>query len=245
MLHSSGILLVPKPFAIGLRVEHKREFIDRAQYGEAFGNPVLGAAEYRLTGSGAGRNVYTFCMCPGGEVICSATEQGGVAVNGMSYYARSGENSNSAVVVNVGPEDFGGGALGGVEFQRVYERAAYAEGFTAPVQTVGDFLKGRVSAGFGDIKPSYSPGTYFKDLGECLPKFVTGALKEGIPQFGRKLKGFDMPDAVLTGVETRTSSPVRIMRGSELQAEGIQGLFPAGEGAGYAGGIVSAAVDGI
>lgn len=245
MLNKSGVVLAPKPFAIGLRIEHRREFIDRAQYGEALRNPALGAAEYRLTAKSGGRGVYTFCMCPGGEVICSATEQGGVAVNGMSYYARDGVNSNSAIVVSVGAEDFGTGPLGGVEFQRIYERAAYAEAFAAPVQTAGDFLKGRVSSRFGDITPSYKPSTYFKDLAECLPAAVTAALKEGITQFGRKLRGFDMPDAVLTGVETRTSSPVRILRDERLQAQGIEGLFPAGEGAGYAGGIVSAAVDGI
>lgn len=245
MLCRSGVVITPKPFAIGLRIEHRREFIDKAQYGEALGNPLLGAAEYRLTGKSGGRSVYTFCMCPGGEVICSATEQGALAVNGMSYYARDAENSNSAIVVSVGLEDFAAGPLGGVEFQRIFERAAYSEAFAAPVQTVGDFLKGRVSAGFGDVTPSYRPGTYFRDLGDCLPRAVSVALKAGITQFGSKMKGFDMPDAVLTGVETRTSAPVRIPRGGGLQAEGIQGLFPAGEGAGYAGGIVSAAVDGI
>ncbi len=245
MLSSNGIVLIPKPFAIGLRIEHRREFVDSAQYGEAVRNPLIGAAEYRLTGESGGRSVYTFCMCPGGEVICSATERGALAVNGMSYYARDAENSNSAIVVSVGPHDFAAGPLGGVEFQRIFERAAYSQTFAAPVQTVGDFLHGRVSTGFGDVTPSYRPGTYFKDLGDCLPEAVSGALKAGITQFGRKMKGFDTPGAVLTGVETRTSAPVRILRGSGLQAEGIKGLFPAGEGAGYAGGIVSAAVDGI
>lgn len=245
MLSGKGVALAPKPFAIGVRIEHKREFIDRAQYGEAFSDPALGAAEYRLTGKSGGRGVYTFCMCPGGEVICSSTEEGGIAVNGMSWYARNGENSNSAVVVTVSPEDFPSGALGGIEFQRIYERAAYSDGFAAPVQTLEDFFSGRVSRRLGDIKPTYKPHTLFRDLHECLPDFVSGALEEGIKFFGTKLSGFDMPEAVLTGVETRTSAPVRILRKNDLQAEGIGGLFPAGEGAGYAGGIVSSAVDGI
>lgn len=245
MLHTSGIALAPKAFAMGVRVEHKREFIDRAQYGEALGNPMLGAAEYHLTAKSGGRGVYTFCMCPGGKVICSATEADALAVNGMSFYGRDAENSNSAIVVSVGAEDVNPGPIGGLEFQRTFERAAFAQGFMAPVQTVGDFMKGNVSSSFGEIKPSYRPGTYFKNLSECLPAFVADGLKEGIKQFGRQLKGFEMPDAVLTGVETRTSSPVRILRNNDMQAEGVDGLFPAGEGAGYAGGIVSAAVDGI
>jgi uncharacterized FAD-dependent dehydrogenase len=247
MLRESGVRMEPKPFAVGLRIEHKREFIDRAQYGEAFGHPALGAAEYRLTSRWGGRGVYTFCMCPGGEVICSATEPGGVAVNGMSYYARDGGNSNSAVVVAVSPTDFMPGALGGVEFQRQMERAAYtlAGGFGAPVQTAGDFFDGRVTQSFGEVTPSYQPYTVGADLHKCMPDFVSMAIKEGLRDFGKKLKGFDNPDAVLTGVETRTSAPVRLTRGTGLQADGITGLFPAGEGAGYAGGIVSAAVDGI
>jgi uncharacterized FAD-dependent dehydrogenase len=245
MLCRNGIILEPKAFAIGVRIEHKREFIDRAQYGEALGNPMLGTAEYHLAGKSGGRGVYTFCMCPGGDVICSATESGALAVNGMSYYKRNSENSNSAVVVSVSKEDLGSEALSGVNFQRKFERAAFAPGFIAPVQTLDDFIKGNASRKFGDIKPSYRPGTYFKDLSECLPSFVANAFKEGITHFGAQLKGFDMPDAVLTGVETRTSSPVRILRNTDLQAQGVEGLFPAGEGAGYAGGIVSAAVDGI
>jgi hypothetical protein len=245
MLAGSGIAIEAKPFAVGLRIEHKREFIDRAQYGEAFGHPMLGAAEYRLAAKSGGRGVYTFCMCPGGEVICSATEEDAVAVNGMSYYTRAAENSNSAVVVSVGTGDFESGVLGGVEFQRRLERAAFAQGFGAPAQAVGDFLRGTASKSFGEVKPSYRPYTYFKDLSDCLPSAVSGALKEGIASFGKQLKGFDMPEAVLTGVETRTSSPVRILRGEDLQTKDISGLYPAGEGAGYAGGICSAAVDGI
>jgi len=248
MLHAAGLRMEPKPFAAGVRIEHKREFIDRAQYGEAFGHPALGAAEYRLTSRWGERGVYTFCMCPGGEVICSATEPGGVAVNGMSYYARDGENSNSAVVVAVSPADFEPGALGGVAFQRRMERAACAlagGGFAAPAQTLGDFFAGRATRVFGDVTPSYRPRVTGADLHECLPDFVAAALAAGLRDFGRKLKGFDGPEAVLTGVETRTSAPVRLVRDSMLQAEGVAGLFPAGEGAGYAGGIVSAAVDGI
>jgi uncharacterized FAD-dependent dehydrogenase len=180
-------------------------------------------------------------------VICSATDPDGVAVNGMSYYARNGENSNSAVVVAVSPEDFLPGALGGIEFQRQMERAAYAlaGGLGAPVQTAGDFFEGRETQSFGEVTPSYQPYTVGTNLHMCLPDFVSAALKEGLHDFGNKLKGFDSPDAVLTGVETRTSAPVRVVRDAGLQAEGIAGLFPAGEGAGYAGGIVSAAVDGI
>ncbi len=248
MLHAAGLRMEPKPFAVGIRIEHKREFIDRAQYGAAFGHPALGAAEYRLTSRWGERGVYTFCMCPGGEVICSATEPDGVAVNGMSYYARDGENSNSAVVVAVSPADFEPGALGGVAFQRRMERAAYAlagGGFAAPAQTLGDFFAGRATRAFGGVTPTYRPRVTGADLHECLPDFVAAAIAEGLRDFGRKLKGFDSPDAVLTGVETRTSAPVRLVRDASFQAEGVAGLFPAGEGAGYAGGIVSAAVDGI
>ncbi len=245
MLRGSGVALAPKAFAIGLRIEHRREFIDRAQYGEAFSHPRLGAAEYLLKSRQGGRGVYTFCMCPGGEVICSATEPGGIAVNGMSYYARDGENSNSAVVVSVSTDDFEPGALGGVQFAQRWERAAYREGFAAPVQTVGDFLAGRKSRCFGEVRPTYRPRTEYADLRSCLPGYVSEGIAAGLRDFGTKLKGFDMPGAVLTGVETRTSSPVRILRGEDYAAEGIAGLYPAGEGAGYAGGIVSAAVDGM
>jgi uncharacterized protein len=245
MLLGSGVLLAPKAFAIGLRIEHRREFIDRAQYGEAFSHPRLGAAEYMLKSGQGGRGVYTFCMCPGGEVICSATEPGGISVNGMSYYARGGENSNSAVVVGVNTDDFEPGPLGGVKFAQRWERAAYREGFGAPVQTLGDFFAQRTGSRFGEILPTYRPHTECADLHACLPGFVSEGIAAGLRDFGTKLKGFDMPDAVLTGVETRTSSPVRILRGEDYEAENIAGMYPAGEGAGYAGGIVSAAVDGI
>lgn len=245
MLLGSGVMLAPKAFAIGVRIEHSREFIDRAQHGEAFSHPRLGAADYVLKSKQGGRGVYTFCMCPGGEVICSATEPGSMTINGMSYYARDGESSNSAVVVSVGTDDFAPGPLGGVDFARRWERAAYREGFAAPVQTLGDFFAGRESSRFGDINPTYRPRTEFADLHGCLPDFVAEGIATGLRDFGSKFKGFDRADAVLTGVETRTSSPVRMLRGEDCQAEGINGLYPAGEGAGYAGGIVSAAVDGI
>ncbi len=247
MLLQKGVLITPKPFAIGVRIEHPREFIDRAQYGAACGHPMLGAAEYHLASKSGGRGVYTFCMCPGGEVICSATEQGGVVVNGMSYYARDAINSNSAVVVGVSPADFESGPLGGVAFQQRLERAAYAltDGQGAPAQTLRDFFDGKATRQFGGVKPSYRPYAVPADLHNCLPSFITDALKAGLSDFDRRLKGFAMPDAVLTGVETRTSAPVRLPRGADFQAESIGGLFPAGEGAGYAGGIVSAAVDGI
>ncbi len=247
MLLQKGVAIIPKPFAVGVRIEHPRAFIDKAQYGAALGHPMLGAAEYRLTSSSGGRGVYTFCMCPGGEVICSSTETDGVAVNGMSYYARNMENSNSAVVVGVSTADFGSGPLGGVGFQQRLERAAFSlsGGQGAPAQTLRDFFNGSASKQFGSVQPSYRPHAVPADLHGCLPPVITNALKEGLADFDRKLSGFAMPDAVLTGVETRTSSPVRLLRGSDCQAQGVCGLFPAGEGAGYAGGIVSAAVDGI
>lgn len=247
ILLQKGVAVAPKPFAVGVRIEHPRAFIDKAQYGAALGHPMLGAAEYRLTASSGGRGVYTFCMCPGGEVICSSTEPDGIAVNGMSYYARDRENSNSAVVAGVSLSDFESGPLGGVLFQQRLERAAFAlsGGQGAPAQMLRDFFDGKPSSRFGSVIPSYRPHAVPADLHECLPPVLTSALKEGLRDFDRRLKGFAMPDAVLTGVETRTSSPVRLTRGSDYQAQGLRGLFPAGEGAGYAGGIVSAAADGI
>lgn len=247
MLLQKGVLMTPKPFAVGVRIEHPREFIDKAQYGKACGHPMLGAAEYRLTAKSGGRGVYTFCMCPGGEVICASTEPDGVVVNGMSYYARDAVNSNSAVVAGVSTADFESGPLGGVKFQQRLERAAYtlANGQGAPAQTLRDFFDGKTTKQFSSVKPSYRPFAMPADLHDCLPGFITNALKEGLSGFNRKLKGFAMPDAVLTGVETRTSSPVRLPRDADFQSESVRGLFPAGEGAGYAGGIVSAAVDGI
>ncbi|MBR3289677.1 MAG: FAD-dependent monooxygenase [Clostridia bacterium] len=248
-LYDGGVAMAPKPFAVGVRIEHPRTMIDRSQYGAAAGHPALGAAEYRLAVRPPhARGVYTFCMCPGGEVVSSASEEGMVAVNGMSYFARDARNSNSALLVGVSPEDFPGDhPLAGMELQRRMERDAYrlgGGGYRAPAQLVGDFLRDRASAALGDVEPSYQPGVTLCDLRECLPKLVADSLKAGLPLLGQRLRGFDRPDAVMTGVETRSSSPVRILRGEDGQSS-LTGLFPCGEGAGYAGGIVSAAADGI
>ena len=249
MLRRAGAKLSRKPFAIGARVEHLQAWIDRAQYGAAAGHPALGAADYKLAVHLAGgRSVFTFCMCPGGQVVAAASEAGGVVVNGMSLYARDGVNANSALLVNVLPEDFGGeDPLAGVRFQQKWERAAFTAGggdYCAPAQRVGDFLARQASRGPGEVAPSYRPGVAWGSLDPCLPEFVTGALREALPLLDRKLKGFAHPDAVLTGVETRSSSPVRVERGQDCQSN-IRGLYPCGEGAGYAGGIMSAAVDGM
>ena len=249
MLLEAGADMCRKPFAIGARVEHRQEWINRAQYGPAAGHPALGAADYKLAVHlPDGRSVYTFCMCPGGQVVAAASEAGGVVVNGMSLYARDGENANSAVLVNVLPEDFGGeDPLAGVRFQQRWERAAFEVGggdYRAPAQRVGDFLANRPSEGPGRVAPSYRPGVKWGSLDDCLPGFVTDAMRRGLPLLDRKLKGFANPDAVLTGVETRSSSPVRILRGEDCQSN-LRGLYPCGEGAGYAGGIMSAAVDGM
>ena len=247
MLEREQIAMQAKPFAIGVRIEHKRAWIDRAQYGKYAADPRLGAAEYRLSTKYGTRGVYTFCMCPGGQVVCSASEEGHVAVNGMSYYARAAQNSNSAVVVTVTPEDFGNRALDGIRFQRKYEALAYrmAGGYGAPVQTLGDFLEKKKTALLGEIQPSYQPYTVAENLWECLPEFVGQGLAQGFGAFDHMFPGFGSRQAVLTGIETRTSSPVRILRDEMLQSLSIKGCYPAGEGAGYAGGIVSAAVDGL
>lgn len=253
MLRERGVAMRPKPFSIGARIEHRQSLIDRAQYGRAAADPatrrLLGAAEYKLSRQlRSGRGVYTFCMCPGGKVVCSASEEGMTATNGMSLHARDGENANSALLVSVTPEDFGSDdVLAGVEFQRRYERRAFelgGGGYRAPAQRVEDFLAGRASRGFGEVTPSYRPGVAPADLAECLPGFAVESMREALPQLGRMLRGFDHPDAVLTGVETRSSSPVRIERGAD-GCSSIAGLYPTGEGAGWAGGIMSAAVDGI
>lgn len=254
MLHRNGVRMQPKPFAVGVRIEHPRMMIDRSQYGASAGHPALGAADYKLSvRPQGGRGVYTFCMCPGGVVIAAASEEGGVVVNGMSEFARDAENSNSALLVGVGPDDFAvdeasaANPLAGVEFQRRMEQAAFrlgGGGYYAPAQTVGDFLAGRASTGFSDVKPSYLPGVVPCDLRECLPDYVADSLRAALPMMGRQIAGFDRPDAVLTGVESRSSSPVRILRDERAQAS-VAGFFPCGEGAGYAGGIVSAAVDGV
>ena len=248
-LRDNGVPMEQKPFAVGVRIEHPRELIDHSQYGAAAGHPALGAADYKLNiPLSDNRGVYTFCMCPGGEVIAAASEEGGVAVNGMSTFARDARNSNSALLVGVAPADLpNDDVLAGVALQRQMERAAFALGggnYHAPVQLVGDLCAGRASHSLGDIEPSYRPGVTPSDLRECLPSFVSESLRIALPQFGKKLRGFDRYDAVLTGVESRSSSPVRLVRDEGCQST-IRGLFPCGEGAGYAGGITSAAVDGI
>lgn len=250
MLEAAGLPMEAKPFAVGARIEHPQHLIDVAQYGKFAGHKALGAADYKLAVHlKSGRGVYTFCMCPGGTVVAAASEPGRLVTNGMSEFARSGENANSALLVNVGPEDFGGdGPLAGVEFQRRLEEKAFALGggnFHAPAQRVEDFLAGRTSRGFGDVKPSYPVGVTPCSLDGCLPDFIADSMREGLRLMDGRLRGFSFPDAVLTGVESRSSSPVRLLRGENLQSVGLKGLYPCGEGAGYAGGIVSAAVDGI
>ena len=249
-LFSQGIRMTQKPFAMGVRIEHPRTFIDHAQYGPFAGHPALGAASYKLIcHTPDGRGVYTFCMCPGGHVIAAASQPGGVTVNGMSFHARDAENSNSALLVGVRPEDFGDDhPLAGMVLQRSIEKAAFSAaggGFRAPAQRVEDFLADRATKAFGSVRPSYRPGVIPSDLRAVLPSFITDDLKKGIRAMNTQLSGFAMPDAVLTAPETRSSSPVRLLRDAGGEAEDVAGLFPAGEGAGYAGGIVSAAIDGI
>ncbi|MBR0081213.1 MAG: hypothetical protein IJP98_00580 [Clostridia bacterium] len=245
MLHASGVAMAPKAFAVGVRAEHPQILINQSQFGAFASHPRLGAAEYRLTGSSGARGVYTFCMCPGGRVVASASGKGQIVVNGMSDFARDGENANAAVVVQVGPEDFGTGALDGMLFQERLEADAFrVGGGTAPACTVGDYLRQRGSTSFGSVRPSYRPGVAPANLWDCLPEFVAQGVRDGLVSFGTQLKGYDLPDAVLTAVESRTSSPLRILRGEDRQSVSCKNLYPVGEGAGYAGGIVSAAVDG-
>lgn len=249
-LHERGVHVEAKPFAIGVRIEHPQGWIDKARYGPAAGNKVLGAAAYSLAHKASnGRSVYSFCMCPGGRVVAATSEEGRVVTNGMSQYSRAEFNANSGLVVDISPErDFPGGPLAGVELQRKLESLAFVAGgsnYQAPGQKVGDFLAGKTSSEFGVVTPSYKPGVKLTDLAECLPAFVLDAIREALPVFGRQVPGYDHPDVVMTGVETRTSSPVRIRRGADFQSINTRGLYPAGEGAGYAGGILSAAVDGI
>jgi uncharacterized FAD-dependent dehydrogenase len=249
MLHQAGLHMVPKPFSIGVRIEHPQRLIDLAQYGSSAGHPRLGPADYKLACHAPnGRSAYTFCMCPGGEVIAAASEPGGVVTNGMSLSARDAANANAAVVVGVAPGDFPSDSpLSGFEFQRHWEALAFALGgasHAAPVQLVGDLLRGVPSEALGSVAPSYRPGVQPGDLRGCLPPFVVETLRMALPCFGRRVQGFDLPDAVLTGVETRTSSPVRMPRSADCEGS-IGGIYPAGEGAGHAGGIMSAAVDGV
>ena len=248
MLFDRGLEITAKPFAVGVRIEHPQSLINRAQFGRFAGHPRLGAAEYRLTGKTGSRGVYTFCMCPGGFVVASSSGEGEVVTNGMSYSARDAENANSGIIVQVNPSDLGGAAFCGVEFQEKLERAAFKLGggdYSAPAERLADFMADAEPQAFGAVKPTYRPQAVPRNLKKCLPGTVYKGIKDGITAFGRQLKGFDMCDAVLTAVESRTSSPVRINRGESMEATRLKGLYPVGEGAGYAGGIVSAAVDGM
>lgn len=257
VLQKSGVPMEQKPFSIGVRIEHKQAMVNEAQYGKKWKESNLGAADYKLSHHcGDGRGVYTFCMCPGGYVVGAASQKGGVVTNGMSYQARAGENANSALLVDVRCEDFASDEpLAGVAFQEKYERLAFevgGENYHAPAQRVGDFIKSNNQVGKNDshqkdknmVNSTYEPGITWTELEKCLPEFAINAMREAIPMLGKRLRGFDAPDAIMTGVETRSSSPVRILRGQDYMSK-IEGLYPAGEGAGYAGGIVSAAVDGI
>ena len=253
MLYEAGVYIEAKPFAIGFRVEHPQKLIDQARFGPSAGNELLGAADYKLVHHCAnGRAAYSFCMCPGGQVVAATSEPGRVVTNGMSQYSRAERNANSALVVEVRPEDFPEdfrrNPLAGIDFQRHWESQAFlagGENYDAPAQLIGDFLAGRPSTALGKVEPSYQPGVHMTDLARCAPDFVIEALREAIPAFDRQIRGFALHDAVLTGVETRTSSPIRIKRGDDFQSLNTRGLYPAGEGAGYAGGILSAGVDGI
>ena len=249
MLHQRGVYMEAKPFSIGLRIEHPQSLIDRARFGKNAGNEVLGAADYKLVHHCTnGRSVYSFCMCPGGTVVAATSETGRVVTNGMSQYSRNERNANSGIVVGITPTDYPGNALAGVAFQRLWEARAFDLGgknYCAPGQMVGDFLAGRPSVTLGSVIPSYTPGVHLTDLSTALPDYAIAAIREALPAFEKQIKGFAMHDAILTGVETRTSSPVRIKRRDDFQSLNVSGLYPAGEGAGYAGGILSAAVDGI
>jgi uncharacterized FAD-dependent dehydrogenase len=250
MLHKRGVYLEAKPFSIGFRIEHPQSLIDRSRYGKHAGNPALGAADYKLVHHCRnGRSVYSFCMCPGGTVVAATSEIGRVVTNGMSQYSRNERNANSGIVVGITPEqDYPGHVLAGVTLQRDLEARAFqlgGENYSAPSQLLGDFLAARASTAFGSVLPSYTPGVQLSDLSGSLPDYAIEALREALPVFGKQIKGYDMQDALLTGVETRTSSPIRIKRDDSLQSLNTRGLYPAGEGAGYAGGILSAAVDGI
>ena len=250
MLLEQGVYIEPKPFSIGFRIEHPQSVIDSARFGENAGHAMLGAADYKLVHHCAnGRSVYSFCMCPGGTVVAATSEEGHVVTNGMSQYSRNERNANSAIVVGINPEtDYPGHVLAGVDLQRKLEKLAYELGgsdYSAPAQLVGDFLADEPSTALASAQPSYKPGIKLGDLSEALPKFAIDAIREAILVFDRKIKGFAMPEALLTGVETRTSSPICIKRGSDFQNLCMKGLYPAGEGAGYAGGILSAGIDGI
>ena len=261
MLHERGVRMEAKPFSIGYRIEHPQGLIDRARFGPNAGNEILGAADYKLVHHASnGRAVYSFCMCPGGTVVAATSEEHRVVTNGMSQYSRNERNANAGIVVGIAPEDYRQDGrtsgpvspLDGIAFQRFWESRAYelgGGGYLAPGALVGDFVKRQRSSAFGDVQPSYKPGVHLTDLQEpgrgSLPEYALDAIREALPAFERQIKGFSLPDAVLTGVETRTSSPLRIPRGKDYQSLNVRGLYPAGEGAGYAGGIMSAGVDGI
>ncbi len=250
MLHARGVFMEAKPFSVGFRIEHPQSLIDKARLGKYAGHPKLGAADYKLVHHAKnGRSVYSFCMCPGGTVVAATSEPGRVVTNGMSQYSRNERNANSGIVVGIDPErDYPGGPLAGIELQERLEAHAYVMGgsnYQAPAQLVGDFVAGRPSTAIGSVEPSYKPGVTLGDLAPSLPAFAIEAIREALPAFDRQIKGYNLHDAVLTGIETRTSSPLRITRGADLQSLNLKGLFPAGEGAGYAGGILSAGVDGI
>jgi len=250
MIHDKGVYVEAKPFSIGFRIEHKQSAIDKARFGDNAGNEILGAADYKLVHHCKnGRSVYSFCMCPGGTVVAAASEEGRVVTNGMSQYSRNERNANSAIVVGIDPErDYPNHPLAGIELQRQLETLAFELGgkdYSAPAQTIGDFLKGKPDSELGDVKPSYTPGITLTDLSKALPDFAVDAIREAIPAFNKKIQGFSSDDGLLTGVETRTSSPISIKRNKDFQSINTKGLFPAGEGAGYAGGILSAGIDGI
>ncbi|MEG3955476.1 NAD(P)/FAD-dependent oxidoreductase [Microcoleus sp. herbarium2] len=249
MLFSRGVYIEAKPFSIGFRVEHPQTTIDRCRFGDRAGHKLLGAADYKLVHHCQNnRSVYSFCMCPGGLVVAAASEPGRVVTNGMSQYSRNERNANSGIVVGITPEDYPGHPLAGIEFQRRLEERAFELGggtYNAPGQLVGDFLANRPSTALGAVQPSYTPGVVMTDLSESLPDYAIAAIREALPAFDKQIKGFAMDDAVLTGVETRTSSPIRIKRKEDYQSLNTEGLYPAGEGAGYAGGILSAGIDGI
>ncbi|MBX9764663.1 MAG: NAD(P)/FAD-dependent oxidoreductase [Pseudomonadaceae bacterium] len=250
MLHKRDVFMEAKPFSVGFRIEHPQGLIDRSRLGKYAGHPKLGAADYKLVHHAKnGRSVYSFCMCPGGTVVAATSEPNRVVTNGMSQYSRNERNANAGIVVGITPEqDYPGGPLAGVELQERLESQAYLLGgstYEAPGQLVGDFIAGKPSSALGSVEPSYKPGIKLGDLALALPDFAIEAIREALPAFGKQIKGFDMHDAVLTGIETRTSSPLRITRGADMQSLNVRGLYPAGEGAGYAGGILSAGVDGI
>ncbi|KNZ34179.1 MAG: hypothetical protein AD742_01920 [Methylibium sp. NZG] len=261
MLHARGVFMEAKPFSVGFRIEHPQSLIDSARFGPSAGHPILGAADYKLVhhagnGLARGRSVYSFCMCPGGTVVAATSEPERVVTNGMSQYSRNERNANAGIVVGILPQDYrqDSGSTGpvnpldGLAFQRHWESRAFelgGGGYHAPGQLVGDFIRGQRSSEFGAVLPSYKPGVRLGDLATSLPAYAIAAIREALPAFERQIKGFSMPDAVLTGVETRTSSPLRITRGKDHQSLNVRGLYPAGEGAGYAGGIMSAGVDGI